>query len=77
MFRGSCGEIGGQGTVFIKNVNDPQFWHRDKSVNDFYRQLLRDEGDEVFQVAYIDRERLIAILKKIGTEKFGKRVSLL
>jgi hypothetical protein len=73
VFKGSLGGNDGQGGAFIKNVDDPQFWHRDKVANDFYRRLLKDEGDEVLQVAHIDRARIAADLKALGMENFGKR----
>ncbi|CZR56178.1 uncharacterized protein PAC_06066 [Phialocephala subalpina] len=64
VFRGSNG---GEGIVFRKDVDDEQYWHRDRAMNDFYRGLLRGEGDEVLQVAWIDAERIARSLKALGS----------
>jgi hypothetical protein len=66
VFRGSNGMEGEPGQVFVKDVNDSQYWHRDRVANDFYRTLLQGEGDEVFQVAYIDGKKIAASLKALG-----------
>lgn len=66
VFKRSNGEKGGPGQVFMKDVNDPQYWHRDRVANDFYRALLRGDGDEVFQVAYIDGKKIATSLKELG-----------
>jgi hypothetical protein len=34
----------GVGAVFAKNVDEPQYWHRDRLANDFYQALLKNEG---------------------------------
>jgi hypothetical protein len=67
VFKGSNGKKGGVGSVFFKNVHDPQYWHRNRTMNDFYRGLLKNEGDEVLQVAYIDQQRIEASLRDIGS----------
>lgn len=64
VFRGSNS---GEGNVFRKDVDDEQYWHRDRVMNDFYRELLRGEGDEVLQVAYIDAKKIAASLKALGS----------
>ncbi|KAF8855801.1 hypothetical protein BDZ45DRAFT_675971 [Acephala macrosclerotiorum] len=64
VFRGSNS---GEGKVFRKDVDDEQYWHRDRVMNDFYRGLLRGEGDEVLQVAYIDAKKIAASLKTLGS----------
>lgn len=56
----------GKGVVFMKNVDDPQNWHRNKAANDFYRALLKDDGDEVLQVAWIDEQKIAQSLKALG-----------
>ena len=66
VFKGSNGKPGDMGAVFVKDVNDPQYWHRDMVANDCYQALLKDEGDEVFQVAYIDAKKIAAALKALG-----------
>lgn len=48
IFRGSIKE-----TVFAKEGDDSRFFHRQDSLNDFYRSLLDFErGDEVLQIGY-------------------------
>jgi hypothetical protein len=42
-----------EGRVFLKDADDPQYWHRNKAANDYYRSLLRNKGDEVLQVSNI------------------------
>jgi hypothetical protein len=39
-----------EGNVFLKNADDPQYWHRNRELNDYYRSLLQNKGDEVLQV---------------------------
>jgi len=65
VFRGSNR---GKGVVFMKNVDDPRNWHRDKAANDFYRTLLKDDGDEVLQVAWIDERKIAKSLRAIGAK---------
>ncbi|MCC6157899.1 MAG: hypothetical protein IT350_07585 [Deltaproteobacteria bacterium] len=49
VFRGSVKD-----TVFQKEAEERSFHHRNRTVNDYYTNLLSfDEGDEVLQVGYI------------------------
>ncbi|KAJ7196289.1 hypothetical protein GGX14DRAFT_403489 [Mycena pura] len=44
---------------FQKDVDDVRFWHRDKSSNEFFHQLLRPGmGDEVLHVGFANVEKL-------------------
>jgi hypothetical protein len=49
VFRGSNNSE--EGRVFLKDANDPQYWHRNRLANDFYRALLKNTGDEVLQAS--------------------------
>ena len=63
-----------QGRAFMKDVDDPHYWHRKKEDNDWYRRLFRKlKGDEVLQVGYIDGnhiEKQIALL--LGRRRISK-----
>lgn len=48
VMRGCCDFEGGE--VWVKDVGDERFWHRDRELTDFYRALLGTKGDEVLQV---------------------------
>jgi hypothetical protein len=65
VFKGSNGANGWPGEVFKKDVNDTQYWHRNRALNDFYRDLLSGEGDEVLQVAYIDTKKITTDLNSL------------
>jgi hypothetical protein len=72
VFRG-C-NVGDQRRCFIKDLDDPQYWHPDKAANSFYRSLLRRrEGDAVLQVGWINIEKLaeLAELNKSGKNLEG------
>lgn len=61
VFRGSV-----RGTVFQKCPDDQRFWHRDATVNQYYRQLLRfEDGDEAVQVGYVDA---LSLLRYAGAQ---------
>lgn len=48
------------GSCFRKSRSDKQFHHRRTALNEFYRDLLGpEEGNEVLQVAYISRDRIV------------------
>jgi hypothetical protein len=64
LFKGSCA---GVRAVFAKYVNDTQYWHRDTVANDFYRALLKDEGDEVLQVLHLDGKKIAKSLQALGS----------
>ena len=52
-----------------KDMDDPQYHHRDPHVNEFYRRLLgKDEGNEILQVGFLDWTKL-RTLKKIWDTK--------
>ncbi|CAL1716961.1 unnamed protein product [Somion occarium] len=48
------------GSCFRKDRDDKQLHHRRTDVNEYYRDLLgKGEGDEVLQVGYVTRERIV------------------
>ena len=60
VFRGSV-----PGTVFQKSADDSRFYHRDRDLNDYYRNRMRfEDGDEVLQVGCMDLGVLLAFLRK-------------
>lgn len=69
VFRGSNDTKDGR--VFLKDSEDPQYWHRDQVANDFYRALLERKGDEVLQVGYIDGVKIAK-----GLEILSRRARL-
>lgn len=52
VFRGSKSVL--HGPSYMKDADDPRYWHRDMELTEFYRALLRDERDEVLQIAFLD-----------------------
>ncbi|GJE92010.1 hypothetical protein PsYK624_081630 [Phanerochaete sordida] len=72
VFRGS----NPPGSCFRKDSEDPQFYHRDAEINEFYRRLLgRDEGNEVLQVGFLDWERILGSGRKHAqTESYTDEV---
>jgi hypothetical protein len=57
VFRGSNDHD--EGRVFMKDVDDRQFWHRDDKASEYFRKLLsKNGGDEVLQVGFLDAEHL-------------------
>lgn len=57
VFRGSNDHDAGR--MFMKDVDDKQFWHRDEEASQYYRRLFRkDKGDEVLQVGFLDAAHL-------------------
>jgi hypothetical protein len=49
VFRGSV-----RGTPFQKRADDARYFHREDTLNDFYRDLMRfDDGDETVQVGRV------------------------
>ncbi|EPE36479.1 hypothetical protein GLAREA_08642 [Glarea lozoyensis ATCC 20868] len=49
VFKGSNGTYGWPGEVFKKDVNDTQYWHRNRVFNDFYRELLTGEDLDLLE----------------------------
>jgi len=49
VFKGSNDSEDAKG--FVKDVNDPRYWHRNIPLNDFYRAFLGNSNDEVLQVS--------------------------
>ncbi|THH32231.1 hypothetical protein EUX98_g1960 [Antrodiella citrinella] len=48
-----------------KDADDEKWHHRDKELNEFYRQLLGSgEGNEVLQVGYMTREKVLGPLQQ-------------
>ena len=37
--------------VFQKGSSDPQYWHMNQGMNDYYRDLLANRDDEVLQAS--------------------------
>lgn len=57
VLRGSNAHDGGR--MFMKDVDDRQYWHRDEKLSKYYRSFLRqDGGDEVLQVGFLDADHL-------------------
>lgn len=57
VFRGSNAHDGGR--MFMKDVDDRQYWHRDEKLSKYYRTFLRQGGgDEVLQVGFLDAVHL-------------------
>ena len=66
------------GSCFRKDTEDTRYHHRDRKVNEYYRELLgRNEGNEVLQVGFLDWERVFGMVDKIrGIEsRMRERVS--
>ncbi|KLO13142.1 hypothetical protein SCHPADRAFT_904442 [Schizopora paradoxa] len=58
-----------------KNVNDPALQHRNRRVNEFYRELLSGgDGDEVLQVAYLDVDKFSEVFASRYTEVTGTKI---
>lgn len=63
VFRGS----NPLGSCFRKDTDDVKLHHRDKKLNDFYRNLLgNNEGNEVLQVGFVGCE---TVVESIGREE--------
>ena len=57
VFRGSNDHDGGR--MFMKDVDDWQYWHRDEVASQSFRGLFRrGKGDEVLQIGFLDAKHL-------------------
>ncbi|KAI1865172.1 hypothetical protein JX265_008219 [Neoarthrinium moseri] len=76
VFRGSNDFA--EGRPFMKDVDDPAYWHRDRETSRFYRRLFRkNKGDEVLLVGFLDPDhvRRVAmgpVFKDDWGDKFSK-----
>jgi hypothetical protein len=63
VFRGSNTDEDAE--YFRKDVNNPKYWHLNRTANDFYRNLFRVmEGGEVLQVGFLDPEHIRQLKRK-------------
>ncbi|KZV90506.1 hypothetical protein EXIGLDRAFT_677018 [Exidia glandulosa HHB12029] len=81
VFRGSTAAATG-GEAFMKDVYDPQYQHRDPTVNSFYRKILRrNMGDEVLVVGFLDAKHYARAVKTWGrtvsSDLYGPTVAML
>lgn len=76
VFRGS--NDWPEGRVFMKDINDQRYWHRDLERSKFYYDRLRNnKGDEQLLVAFVDPNIIrMAMKKKHNKDLVGKFSSL-
>jgi hypothetical protein len=73
VFRGSNAHS--RGRMFMKDVDNRQYWHRDEKLSQYYRSFLRQgAGDEVLQVGFLDINHL---RKAADAGKHGQRMEYL
>ncbi|KAK4186997.1 membrane protein [Podospora australis] len=65
VFRGSNDTP--EGKVFMKDVDDKRYWHRDEKATQFFRGFFRkNRGDEVLQVGWLEPMRVLRVGQKDG-----------
>ncbi|KAK4224528.1 membrane protein [Podospora fimiseda] len=51
-----------EGKVFMKDVDDERYWHRDLEATGFFRGFFRrNMGDEVLQVGWLEMEHVLGV----------------
>ncbi|KAH8879151.1 hypothetical protein GQ53DRAFT_855245 [Thozetella sp. PMI_491] len=64
-----------EGRVFMKDVDDQIWWHRDIEATQFFSRLFRrGAGDEVLQVAFLDMFTLYTNMEKEGFADNQERI---
>lgn len=65
-----------EGKVFMKDVDDKRYWHRDAEATGFFRAFFRrNMGDEVLQVGWLDPEHVVSLGTREGFKNGGGIVS--
>ena len=66
VFRGSV-----KGTVFQKDADDTQYYHRESSLNSYYKSLLQfQEGDEAVQIGHFS---LATFARYLSRKMMGRK----
>ncbi|KAK4164305.1 membrane protein [Cladorrhinum sp. PSN259] len=61
-----------EGKVFMKDVDDRRYWHRDEEATRFFKGFFRrNMGDEVLQVGWLKPEHVIGLGTREGFQRGG------
>ncbi|KAK3995513.1 membrane protein [Cladorrhinum sp. PSN332] len=61
-----------EGMVFMKDVDDRRYWHRDEEATGFFRGFFRrNMGDEVLQVGWLEPEHVVGLGTREGFKRGG------